>query len=68
MMLEWSVETVAMWRSLLHMWSLSVSNPKRCFALYCLITVKRSSQDGPGFPAITMIKEVEITFRFITFD
>lgn len=44
------------------------SNPKRCFALYCLITVKRSSQDGPGFPAITMIKEVEITCRFITFD
>lgn len=25
MMLEWSVETVAMWRSLLHVWSLSVS-------------------------------------------
>lgn len=48
--------------------SLSVSNPKRRFALYCLITVKRSSQDGPGFPAITMIKEVEITCRFITSD
>ncbi len=47
---------------------ISVYNPKRCFALYCLITVKRSSQDGPGFPAITMIKEVEITCRFITFD